>query len=79
MHTSKFGVYALILGFSASHQRQKEQKGNYEIVCLGMGLHSGIKSMRFVYHLMCLHSQVFFYMDSFKGRSQPRWFCSSSM
>lgn len=55
MHISKFEVYALILGVSASHQRQKEQKGNDEIVFLGMGLHSGIKSMRFVY----LHSEVF--------------------
>lgn len=55
MHISKFGVYALILGFSASLQRQKEQKENYQIMFLKMGLHSGIKSMSFVY----LHSQVF--------------------
>lgn len=79
MHTSKFGVYALIFGFSASQQRQKEQKGNDEIVFLGMGLHSGKKSMRFAYHFMCLQSHILFYMDSCKDRSQPRWFCSSLM
>lgn len=65
MHTSKFGVYGFFLGFSDSPQRRKEQKRNYEIAFLGMGLQSSIKSMRFVY----LYSQVLFHMDSYKGRS----------
>lgn len=55
------------IGKRVPHQRQEEQKGSYEILFLGMGLHSGPKSTRIMYQFMCLYSRVVFTCIHIKG------------